>query len=115
MEILRKLLYLLNFQDKKYAIFALDDHTNGILDMIGVASILPFIAILSNPETIETNSLLRQMFGIANLFGIQTIPQFTSLGILVFMLLVCSLALKALTTYSRLSLLDQLNTKLPNG
>ena len=32
------------------------------LDMIGVASIMPFIAVLSNPDVVETNSLMNTMF-----------------------------------------------------
>ena len=32
------------------------------LDMLGVASILPFIAVLSNPQIIETNNFLNHLF-----------------------------------------------------
>ena len=38
-----------------------------LLDMIGVASILPFIAFLSNPELIETNIILNKMFQISKI------------------------------------------------
>ena len=33
-----------------------------LLDMIGVASILPFIAVLSNPTLIDTNSILNLFY-----------------------------------------------------
>ena len=71
-----------------------------LLDMIGVASILPFMAVLTNPEIIETNIILRKMFQASGIFKIETREQFIfGLGILVFILLVVSLFFKALTTY----------------
>ena len=33
-----------------------------LLDMIGVASILPFMAVLANPDIIQTNVILGKMF-----------------------------------------------------
>ena len=41
-----------------------------ILDAAGVASIMPFIALLVNPSLIETNSLLAHGFTLAQNFGI---------------------------------------------
>ena len=46
------------------------------LDMLGVASILPFITVLTNNELIQTNTLLNTIFTISGKFGIQTIDQF---------------------------------------
>ena len=71
-----------------------------LLDMIGVASILPFMAVLTNPEIIETNIILNKMFQVSSIFRIETSEEFIfGLGILVFVLLVISLFFKALTTY----------------
>ena len=71
-----------------------------ILDMIGVASILPFMAVLTSPDLVETNTILNKMFTISKSFGIQNINDFLfALGLLVFMLLVISLSFKALTSY----------------
>ena len=68
--------------------------------MIGVISILPFIAVLLNPEIIETNSILNYMFKISATLGIDSKQQFLfCLGSIFFILLVFSLAFKALTTY----------------
>ena len=30
-----------------------------LIDMLGIASILPFIAVLTNPQLIETNYILK--------------------------------------------------------
>ncbi|MDA8631866.1 hypothetical protein N9L29_04125, partial [Litoricolaceae bacterium] len=32
------------------------------LDMFGVASILPFVAVLTNPEVVQTNAMLNTAF-----------------------------------------------------
>lgn len=72
------------------------------LDMLGVASILPFIAVLSNPELVEANALLHAAFTTSRHIGIHTAEQFLlALGVLVFMLLIISLAFKALTVYAQ--------------
>ena len=56
-----------------------------MLDMLGIASIMPFIAVLSNPQLIETNIILSQMFEYAVKFGVQNNQEFLlALGILVF-------------------------------
>ena len=72
------------------------------LDMLGVASILPFMAVLANPELVHTNALLNAAFTTSRHIGIQTTDLFLfALGMLVFVLLVSSLAFKAITTYAQ--------------
>ena len=59
MKIFKKLLLLLTPQELKLAALLLVMITiMAILDMIGVASILPFVAILTNPSLIQTNFIL---------------------------------------------------------
>ena len=78
--------------------------TMALLDMIGVASIMPFMAVLANPEIVETNAMLNAVYQAASQhLGITTTEQFLfALGIMVLVLLVVSLAFKALTTYAQL-------------
>ena len=72
------------------------------LDMLGVVSILPFMAVLANPELVETNAVLNAALQAAGALGIHTPDQFLFvLGLLVFVLLVTSLVFKALTTYAQ--------------
>jgi ABC-type multidrug transport system fused ATPase/permease subunit len=74
-----------------------------LLDVIGIASIMPFIAVLTNPDLIQNNILINKLYNYSNLFGVKTNEQFLfSLGVLVFFLLVFSLAFKALLAYSQL-------------
>lgn len=75
----------------------------GLLDMVGVASIMPFMAVLGNPEIVETNAILNRTFIFANGLGISTEKQFLfALGIFFFVFLLLSLAFKALATYAQL-------------
>jgi ABC-type multidrug transport system fused ATPase/permease subunit len=102
MKVLKKLLYLISLQNKKHvSLLLLLLIVNAIIDMAGIASILPFIAVLANPDIVETNIFLKQTFNISSLiFGIETKEKFLIfLGIVVFLLLVISLGFKALTTY----------------
>ncbi len=101
MQTFKKLLFLLSFDERKQAaLLLLMILIMAFLDMIGVASILPFMAVLTNPSLIETNVILNYMFKFSNIFGVENNQQFLFvLGIAVFIILVTSLIFKALTTY----------------
>lgn len=72
------------------------------LDMLGVVSVLPFLAVLTNPDLLQSNGLLNIMFNISRRIGIHSTDQFLFiLGVLVFTLLVTSLAFKAFTNYAQ--------------
>jgi hypothetical protein len=74
-----------------------------LLDILGVASIMPFMVVLANPELVETNAILNTAFAASSHLGVDTPEQFLfALGIGVFVLLVGSLAFKALTTCAQL-------------
>jgi ABC-type bacteriocin/lantibiotic exporter with double-glycine peptidase domain len=73
------------------------------LDMLGVASIMPFMTVLTNPQIIENNYLLNDIFFISKKFGIDDKKQFVFfLGILVFIIMMLSIAFKALTLYAQI-------------
>ncbi len=73
------------------------------LDMIGVASIMPFMAVLSDPGVIETNSLIKNLYLALGTYGVETTQHFLIiLGFTVFSLLILSLSFKALTTVLQL-------------
>ena len=72
------------------------------LDMLGVASIMPFMAVVSNPGVVETNSILSRAYQFSKDFGISSIDDFIFiLGLLVFFTLFCTLSFKALTVYAQ--------------
>ena len=99
-----KIWYLLSPQERKRAILLfLMIIVMAFLDTLGVASILPFMSMLTNPEIIDTNIFLNNIFQTSISFGIQNREQFLFLlGVLVLVLLVVSLSFKALTTYAQL-------------
>lgn len=101
METISKLLDLLSPAERKRAgVLMVMMLVMALLDMLGVASILPFIAVLANPALVETNPILSRAYQFSANLGVASVDQFLFLlGLMVFVLLVFSLAFKALTTY----------------
>ena len=101
MQILKKLIFLLSPRERRSAFLLLGMILlMAILDMLGVASILPFISLLSNPEIIETNIYLNEFYNFTRLYGVETERQFfLVVGIFVFLFLLFSLSFKVLTFY----------------
>ena len=104
MQSLKKILYLLTAKEKKKAfLLFIMMLLMALLDLMGVASILPFMTVLTNPQIVETNSLYNTAFHVASIFGVKTNQEFMfALGFLVFGLLIISLAFKTLTIYIQL-------------
>ena len=101
MQIFKKLSFLLTPQERKRVKLLLAmSIIMALLDMIGVASILPLIAVLANPEVIETNIFLNKIFQFSSVFGVENSQQFLFLlGLLVFLIVISSLAFKAFTIF----------------
>jgi ABC-type multidrug transport system fused ATPase/permease subunit len=101
MNTFKKILDLLDRNEKKQAlliIFLILIMT--IFDMIGMASILPFVTLLTNPQLIETNYFLKELFLSSKVMGVSNIQEFLILiGFVVFFLLIISLSLRAFTTF----------------
>lgn len=108
MNIITKILFLLSPQERMQGgILLVMALVMAIIEMIGVASILPFVAVLTNPSLIETNIILKTMFEYSNNFGVQTDEHFMFfLGIIVFVLFITSVTFKAFTTYLQLIYLN---------
>ena len=99
--IIKKILKLLSPRDKRKAIYLIClTLLMAFLEIIGVASIMPFIAVLANPEMINSNYFLSEVYSILKFkkeIDFIIFLGFASLGLLVF-----SLAFKSLTTYLQL-------------
>ncbi len=104
MNTFNKLMYLLSKHERTRAtLLLIMILIMAVIDMLGVASILPFMAVLMNPEIIETNSILNKIYEYTIIFGVESNEQFLFfLGIFVFLLLIISLAFKALTNYAQI-------------
>ena len=101
MKTIKKILLILSIAERKRAGLVLAMILiMAFLDMLGVASIMPFVAVLANPEIVETNVILNAAFNASHILGVSTVQQFMfMLGCLVFVMLVVTLTVKALTTY----------------
>ena len=77
MKTLKKLLFLLSPNEQRSAFLLLFlILIMALLDMIGVASVLPFIAVLTNPGLLETNFILNQCFKFQKYLGLKTMSSF---------------------------------------
>ncbi len=71
-----------------------------LIDMIGIASVMPFIALLTNPEIIISNKIISFAYQKSSIFGVKDEQGFLILaGFFVFFLLIVSIIVKALTAY----------------
>ncbi len=104
MKTIKKLLYLLlPYERRRMMLLLVMMIVMAILEMIGVVSIMPFMAVLVNTEIIETNVLLKSAFQNSIKLGIENEEQFLFLlGVIVFLILVVSLSFKFLTIYAQL-------------
>ena len=95
----RKLWQLLNGHERRRAVLlGVLILFMGLAEAIGVASVLPFIAVLNSPQMIERDarlSALRDWTGYHD-----TMDFLTFLGVAMFLLIVFSLVVKAAGTYA---------------
>ena len=110
MQSFKKILYLLNLRERRLAgVMLVLIIIMALLEMIGVASIMPFMAVLTNPSLVETNFALNKMFQASSMFGVEDNQHFLfALGVLVFVLLVVSVTFKALNAYAQIRFVQML-------
>jgi len=103
MQALKKLIYILTTAEHKKAIsLFLVTLIMALIDGIGVVSIMPFIMILLNPQILETNLILKNVYTSMKVFGLETNLQFIFfIGVCTFIILIISLAFKAFTLYKQ--------------
>ena len=77
MNIFKKILFLLTNQEIQIAIMLLIMILiMALIDVIGVASIIPFVSVLSNPSLVETNLILNKLFQFSKFLELKTIRIF---------------------------------------
>ena len=97
----KNIAFLLSFNERRNLIWLLIMMLMmAFMDTLGVASVFPFIAVLTNPMIIETNLFLNKIFQVSEIFGVENNQQFfLLLGIFVFLIIVISLVVKVSTSY----------------
>ena len=77
MKTLNKFIYLLSTHERRRIIFLLFTvMIMAFIEMLGLASILPFIGMLSNPDILNTNKCLGEIFNYAKNFGVDSENEF---------------------------------------
>ena len=97
-----RILALMEHRDRRrfYGLIGLAV-VNGAFSMFGVAAILPFLAVVSDPSRIDSNGILS---GLRDLSGLQSVQGFTIfLGVLVFLFVLLSIAVRAATSYAMIA------------
>ena len=121
MKVLKKMINILSHRERNqiyillFAIIIM-----ALVDMLGVASILPFMSVITNPELIETNIFLSYLYQKSEKLGVSNIKDFIFfLGCATFFLLIFSIFFKALTTYMQVRFILKveysLGTRLISG
>jgi len=101
MKNIKKIIDLLSFSEKKKVfILLMLILVTALLDMLGIASILPFMAVLANPNIVETNAILIYFYKATSVLGVSNLEHFFFLlGVVSFFLLIISLFFRTITTY----------------
>ena len=101
MKSFKKLLYLFTYEERgKGLLLLVMILIMALLETIGVLSILPFLAFLTNPDLLKTNTILKNLYIISESFGIKNTKEFLMfLGIFFFITFIFSICFKTLTLY----------------
>ena len=105
MQTIKKLFSLLTSgEQKRLIILFFVVLLMGLVELLGLTSILPFVAMLSDPDIVENNSILNRAFEASSSLGIENKRQFLFFsGVVTFILLIFSLVIKSLTTYLQIN------------
>jgi hypothetical protein len=102
MKTLKKSLSLLTPHERKRGLLVLVLVMGmALLETAGVASVMPFLAVLGNPEMLNSNPVLSGLYAFAQPFGIRMPDDFLiALGLGAFVLIIVSAAYRTLTHYA---------------
>ena len=102
MSTLKKAIALLTPHERKRGLLVLVLVMGmALLETAGVASVMPFLAVLGNPEMLHTNPILNRLYTYAQSLGIGTPDDFfVALGISAFTLIIISAVYRTVTHYA---------------
>ena len=102
MIIIKKLFSLLSKDEKKKSVFLIFFILlSALLDVLGIASIIPLVTILSNPNLLESNILINKIYTFLNINDPLIFTFY--LGITFFIFFIISMVAKSLTLYFQFS------------
>lgn len=99
LSVFKKALWMLTPREKRSGLLIIGLIVlKGIGDTIGVATVMPFLSILGNPELVDTNPIANYIF---NLFGFESVSTFIFFSGVAFVILLFSVSiLRSITTYT---------------
>lgn len=98
-----------NEKSKLYLLFAATI-ISSFIEMVGIASIMPFMAVVSNQEVTRTNKWLQKLYEFFRFDNAHSFLFF--LGVILLLLLISSNLFKALTVWSTLTYCNRFNSIL---
>ncbi len=107
---IQKLIALLTTKERRNAQYLIViAAVVALVDVLGVASILPFMSVMLDPEILQSNSVLQWIRTSSVEFGVQSHNAFLILlGMFVLSLLFISLFLKSIATYFQISFIQNM-------
>jgi ABC-type multidrug transport system fused ATPase/permease subunit len=116
MNIFKKILSLLSFNEKKKLFFIIImTLIVSILDIIGIGSILPFVTLLTNSNIVETNTFFSNLYNKSKIYGITNVTDFLFLfGIIFLLVFFLSIIFRGIISYMNIkfSLMLEHNTSM---
>lgn len=99
-QVYKKLWYIFTPHERKRALQLLILMIlMAFLEILGVGSIMPFLAVLGNPDTIETNKYLHTIYSYFKFESKESFLIF--LGTFAFLMLLGSAAMRSITSYAK--------------
>lgn len=110
MSVIRKILLLMTKAERKRGAFVLLLVTvMAMLETLGIASLMPFLAVLSDPSLIQNNMILSKVYRFSLTFLINNEDQFLlMLGVFSFIVIISSSIYKVFTFYKMYEFLESL-------
>ena len=100
-DVIKKIFSLLDRNERKQFLWlVLAVFVVAIIEVIGIASVMPFMAVVTNPEVVQTNRYLSWAY---DFLGLDSVNSFLILlGVLVFIVIVLSNVFKSLALFLQL-------------
>ena len=101
MNLFSKILFLLSKSEKKnfFLLLTLSLFV-ALFEALGIASILPFVMLLTSPNVVETNFFFKTVYEFSTFFGVNNLEDFIFFfGINVFFLLIFSIFFRGISQY----------------
>jgi len=101
MKTTKKIFKILDKNEKKnFIILIFLAQVVALVDVTGIASVLPFVTVLSNPEIIESNYYIKKLYEFSYIFGIKNYFEFKFFfGVSIIIFFSFSICLKIFSNY----------------